>query len=1151
MILLNQYRAQIGLWDAFCSKHRMNKNRKTTKGKTCTTHRPVLVLILLILLLSGDVHPNPGPDNQKKLVDICHINARSLMSLDKDTQSHLKFDEIVSKVVHQLKSDIICVSESWLDNTISNKDIEIIGYSPFRKDRNRHGGGVLIYVSDCFIVKRRSDLEHDDIESVWVELNITGKKILLASYYRAPLSRAQRPSVIDNFVNKFQSSVVDAIMENPDCLVVVGDFNDRCKQWDDSHPDSEIGTKLLDVTNTLNLFQIICEPTRYTATSANILDLIITDSPGQINKVEVIPPIHNLDHCIISCRLGVSHMYDKVFYRQIWNYDQADYVGLNESLSENLNRDVTITQAQNIDECLTIFNSILLEYMKQYIPNRTIKVRPRDKPYITHVCRMADRDRDRWHKKFQRTKNPDHYEIFKEKRRVAKATRKEAKLRYQNRLVQKLSADNANRKDYWKLVKSMMGAKVKPGIPIINTNDTYSVTATEKATVFNAYFASQARLDVVPAAMPPLYYTTTSKLSVIKTTPEEVESVLRAIDLSKATGPDEISGRVLKHISSSISEPLSNYYNHSFEQGKVPLQWKKANVIPVYKKGDRQLVKNYRPISLLCIAGKIQERIVFKTLYTYCFQHRLLTWRNSGFKPLDSAINQLLMVVHNIYIALENGHDVCMVYLDISKAFDRVWHTGLIHKMKMMGITGKILLWLTDYLHNRLQRVVINGSHSTWVEITAGVPQGSILGPLLFLVYVNDIVIDINSDILLYADDTILMRVITDPAQDIRTVNNDLENLNKWAQQWAISFSPSKSEHMIISKRTNHIHYDQIVLDSTVVERVARHSHLGLVITETMSWEPHIRSRIEKAAPTLNLLVRNTVLLPRHVKETIYKTFIRPVLEYGCVIYDNCPSFVSHLLEHSQRTAGLACTGAYRDTSHSSLLNELGWPSLSKRRDFYKLCQMYKLCKNVSPNYLLETFPTNMGEQHYNLRNNDQIRIPFTRTAAYSNSFYHSTVKLWNELEASMRNCHSLHIFKCHLKRSLFPQPNHLYLYGYGKCTIHLARMRMGLSPLNQHRHNYNYIPNAHCNLCGHRSEDCIHFFLECVSYQVARNLLLLSVAPLVVDIFPDIYSITTLRDKKAFVNILLSGDARLNDSSNREIFNYVFQFIEASNRMK
>ena len=429
----------------------------------------------------------------------------------------------------------------------------------------------------------------------------------------------------------------------------------------------------------------------------------------------------------------------------------------------------------------------------------------------------------------------------------------------------------------------------------------------------------------------------------METSPEEIEHLISNLDATKAHGPDEISIRLLKNTRVSICEGLSRLLNTSFNQGKVPQKWKQANVTPIYKKGDRQLVSNYRPISLLSVIEKVQEKV-----YNFFKVHNLLTWRNSGFKPLDSAKNQLILVTHKIYMALEHGQDINIAFLDVSKAFDRVWHTGLIHKLKVLGITGRLLKWLTDYLDNRHQRVVINGVHSDWLIINSGVPQGSILGPLLFLVYINDIIIDIDADI-------------------------------------------------------DRVNYRPLKMGNSKIKRVTQHSHLGVIFNENCTWDAHIRSRINKAAPALNMLIRNSRQTPRQVKENIYRSFIRPVLEYGCTVYDNCPAVLSHLIERTQRQAALACTGAYRDTSHVTLLNELGWPTLSKRRDYYKLCQLYKLVNNISPSYLIEYLPINV-EHDYGLRNNNDIRLPHTRTLSYRNSFFPSAIRLWNGTNMGTRN---------------------------------------------------------------------------------------------------------------------------------------------------
>ena len=600
------------MWDsASCGAKSNGHKCKMTRSKPSGEWN-ITICVLLLLILCGDVHPNPGPQGPGKTLSLCHINARSLMSIDTETQSYLKFDEIESRLVNELEFDVICVSESWLDNSIL--DIHIPNYSVFRKDRNRHGGGVLIYVTDSLSAVRRLDLEHIDVESVWIEVDISGKKVILASYYRPPLSQGQRVQVVDNFITLFQASVVNAMMERADCLMIVGDFNDRCQSWEGSHNTSDLGTKLLDLTNLLNLFQIISEPTRYTEHTSSILDIILTDSPGLVNNLAVTPPFSDLDHCTISCSVEFHHSINNVFYRKVWDYNQANYQGLNDSLNAEL-INWENQMGQDIEENAMILNTIITENADMYIPNRIIKIRTRDKPYMTHACRIADRDRDRWHKKFQRTRQQNHYDIFREKRRFAKLTRQTAKNEYQLRLNMRLTNANTSPRDYWKLVKSIKGAKVKSDIGTIKDNGAYVTNNGDKAAVFNTYFSSQSTIDQTPAALPPLYYSTPSRLYDIITTPDEVSCIIRSLDPAKASGPDGIGSRIIKNTCLSIKHTTSRLFNQSFEQGKVPSMWKMANVTPIYKKGDRQLVNNYRPVSLLPVIGKIQERIVFKTLY--------------------------------------------------------------------------------------------------------------------------------------------------------------------------------------------------------------------------------------------------------------------------------------------------------------------------------------------------------------------------------------------------------------------------------------------------------------------------------------------------------------------------------------------------------
>ena len=246
------------------------------------------------------------------------------------------------------------------------------------------------------------------------------------------------------------------------------------------------------------------------------------------------------------------------------------------------------------------------------------------------------------------------------------------------------------------------------------------------------------------------------------------------------------------------------------QSGVFPTEWKMANVVPVYKKNDKQNIKNYRPVSVLPIFEKIFERIIYNEMYPFFILTELISPNQSGFKQGDSCINQLLSITHDIYQSLDEGYEARGVFLDISKAFDKVWHKGLLYKLEQNGIKGPLLNILADFLRSRKQRVVLNGQNSSWSDILAGVPQGSILGPLLSLIYINDLSDGLQCNPKLFADDTSLFSTVYDINEATSSLNNDLVKITQWAYQWKsfrLSFNPdiSKQAHEVILSRKRSI----------------------------------------------------------------------------------------------------------------------------------------------------------------------------------------------------------------------------------------------------------------------------------------------------------------------------------------------------------
>ena len=332
-------------------------------------------------------------------------------------------------------------------------------------------------------------------------------------------------------------------------------------------------------------------------------------------------------------------------------------------------------------------------------------------------------------------------------------------------------------------------------LPILAENK-FVLDCKEKAELFNKIFAAQCTPLNNNISLPAFLSLTENKLDTIRIAEEDILSIIRSINPKKSNGPDQISGHMLRIADDALVTPLKLIFMNILRTSTYPALWKQANVTPVHKKGDKQEVKNYRPISLLSLFGKIFEKIVFKDIYAYLISNQLITENQSGFRPGDSTTNQLLFLISEIHKCFEHPKslEVRAVFLDISKAFDKVWHEGLLFKLSQNGIHGNLLKLLRSYLDQRRQRVVINGSQSEYIDIKSGVPQGSVLGPLLFLIYINDLEKNIKSNVKFYADDTMLYSLVKDVTVSAEELNHDLEVIRCWAYQWKMQFNPDPTK---------------------------------------------------------------------------------------------------------------------------------------------------------------------------------------------------------------------------------------------------------------------------------------------------------------------------------------------------------------------
>ena len=383
---------------------------------------------------------------------------------------------------------------------------------------------------------------------------------------------------------------------------------------------------------------------------------------------------------------------------------------------------------------------------------------------------------------------------------------------------------------------------------------------------------------------------------------------------------------MLKKAGYAITPSLTKLFNLSLTKGNFPGSWKKAYVTLLFKKNDKSIVDNYRPVSLLSCVGKLFERAVFKYVFNFLRDTDAISIKQSGFVPGDSTVYQLAHLYHIFSEALDKQKDIRVVFCDISKAFDRVWHTGLLAKLSRVGVTGQLLKWFTSYLSNRYQRVVVNGQMSLWGLIKAGVPQGSVLGPLLFLIYINDLTFEIqSSEMRLFADDTILYLFVDNPTQSAQALNDDLERMTQWASKWLVKFSPPKTKSMTISKKRKPEVLPPLFMDGTKLDIVETHKHLGVTLSKHLTWNDHIEDLATSAGRCLDVLNALKYKLDRATLEKLYFAFIRSKLEYANIVWDNCSRYLSDLLEGVQYRAAKIVSRGIQRTSHDIIYRELGW----------------------------------------------------------------------------------------------------------------------------------------------------------------------------------------------------------------------------------
>ena len=697
------------------------------------------------LLLSGDVERNPGPTYAeraaKNKLKIIHLNVRSLLCHFDDVQCFVSLN----------CPEVLALSETWLDSSISDSEVSLHGYTIFRSDRSRCGGGVAVYVADHLSSSSlHFDTSSSGLESLW--LSIAGTKlpssIAFGCLYRPPSAPSQ--SVIDVCTS------IESFMISYKHVVVCGDFNIDVSNLSNPH------TKLLrNFISTHSLHHPINQPTRISENRCSILDLFLTSPDVPISRSAVLDCSIS-DHLPIL--LEISWLSPKPLSRTVTrrSYKHFSPSEFNDDLSQIPWSVLDIFD--DVDDKVSLFNSFFIEFLDFHAPLKTIRIKKHCAPWISKSIRREMDKRNKLLRNYLSTQSSSTWLEYKSQRNLVVSLQRKAKKEYFHRLISKVVPPST----LWNTLRTVCTASKSKST---NWNLFGSDHVTTATTLNRQFLSISSSVSNLPA--PTCTYSPSSILSLSSTTPEWCEEALTALKPS-SSGTDQIPARPLKASKSVICCPLSSILNSSISSSTFPLSWKCSSVRPLYKGGDRGCLSNYWPISILPACSKLLEKCVQMQLSHHLSSNNLFFSKQSGFRSGHSTQSLLLYCTDKWYKSLDCRElYVAVLFLDVSKAFDTVNHALLLSKLQLLGLSSSSLSWFKSYISNRSQVTCILDSTSSPGFPSCCVPQGSVRGPTLFSAFINDLPQMLPPDsTVLFADDTTIFLSGKDP----HSLNSSLQS---------------------------------------------------------------------------------------------------------------------------------------------------------------------------------------------------------------------------------------------------------------------------------------------------------------------------------------------------------------------------------------
>ena len=963
--------------------------------------------------------------NELKNTNQNHVDCEELKVTNDFTCIYTNVDCLTNKIeeleifLNQHNIDIAAIAETKPKNSTEDKKLNL-NIKGYKCEEDPTGRGTCIYFKENIEVYRYSDIESIFNPSIFCRASANrGESVNIGLVYRSPNS-------IDEDNTKLNSQISEAFKKlntNEEKLIVFGDFNYPEINWSNMtcsmSPSHKNAAAFLENVDQNGISQIIDRPTHYRTTqNPTLIDLVLVRCTEIVCETYYEPPFGKSHHQVLLVTLNIKNT-ENTSFTEKFIHDRGDYDGMRAEV-DKVKWDNLLVESEDCNTWVDNIAEVITNAQKTYVPKKKIHTgsnKPKRKFHAPITLLDKIRLKRYAFKQYKKYKTPANYDRYVSLRNQVKWGVRKSQKHKEAKIAREAKQ---NPKAFFSYVNSKI--KTRDGIASLLKNDgSLTKNDEEKAETLNQFFHS-VFTEEDKENLPTFKDKTDIFLTDITITQDDMLKALNKLNVNKSQGPDLIHPRVLKELSKQLSYPLTKLFHKCMKEGKVPDVWKKAEVKPIFKKGKRSSPGNYRPVSLTPVICKIFEGFIRDALYKHLINNKLLSNHQFGFCPGRSCTSQLLVTLQQWFQFLDENIAMDAFYMDFKKAFDTVPHERLLLKLRGYGIRGNMLNWIRDFLSGREQYVNVNGSRSSTVPVTSGVPQGSVLGPTLFIYFINDLPEMTDTPTTIFADDTkAYYRAKTD--QDQVKNQSCIDDMVRWTLIWLLGFNLDKCGVLHVGKNNPLFKYtlgfgeDKIDLNTSQCEK-----DLGVYVDPLLNFEKHYEETIKKARNLSYLVMRSITFKTQDIMIPIFKAIIRPILEYGNVVWSPYKRQDIDAIENIQRRY-TKCIINMKGLEYEERLSKLKLPSLEYRRIRGDMIETFKFThdyydKKASGDLLKLTKNSNTKTNGYKL---DKVSF---KTTQYQNFFTNRVVNLWNSLPSHIVNSASVNMFKNKIDRHL---SRHMY----------------------------------------------------------------------------------------------------------------------------